>query len=105
MRGRLAVLVGVLSAVLSAGCRSCENVERELRTREVEVRELREKLECTQSDNLSLQNEVRLYRGEPPQFDPNAPLGLTYPARTLTLGRQTGGYDADGQPGDEALQV
>jgi hypothetical protein len=105
MRGRVALLIGMLTMLLSAGCHSCDNVERELRAREEEVRELREKLGSSEACNLALQNEVRLYRNEPPQADPNAPLGLTYPARTLTLARQTGGYDADGQPGDEALQV
>ena len=29
----------------------------------------------------------------------------TYPLRSLALGRQTGGLDEDGRPGDEALQV
>jgi hypothetical protein len=106
MRRRLLILIGVALAVAGPGCHSCERVENELRAREREARDLKCQLEGEHALNLALQNEVRVSRGEMPAPDGLAPPPvLTSPVKSLTLGRQTGGYDGDGQPGDEALQV
>jgi hypothetical protein len=106
MRRRILMLIGAALAVAASGCHSCDRVENELRARDREVRELRDQLEGAQALNFALQNEVRVSRGEPLTFDPHAPPPVfTSPIKSLTLGRQTGGYDGDGQPGDEALQV
>ncbi len=103
MRLSLAIL---LAAAAASGCRSNSHlVERDLRERESEVRELRENLDQCGVYNKALQTELRAIRGEP--FGPGAPEGPTmvYPIRSLTLGRQTGGRELDGSTGDAALQV
>jgi hypothetical protein len=105
MRWSAPLLIASLLVVGSAGCRSCQRVESELRTREDQLRDAQEHLACLQRENCALRNEVRLSRGEVSQPDDQPPPTLTYPIHELTLGRQTGGYEPDGKGGDTALQV
>jgi hypothetical protein len=96
-----------LVALLS-GCRSNtggELVERELYARENDLRMLREEMDRCHGYNQALQLEIRNLRGEHSPPGELAPPVALYPVRSLTLGRQTGGADTNGCPGDTALQV
>jgi hypothetical protein len=100
----LLLLTLALSAAI--GCRSSgsDAVEAELRARDEDLRIVRSELERTEAYNQYLQRE--LHNVQHP--GPLPPDGVPAPdcrVKTITLGRQTGGYDADGIPGDEALQV
>jgi hypothetical protein len=88
-------------AVLATGCRSGSDkrydlLEAELRTRERELADAQAEL-----------NSVRAIRQM--QLPACPPDGVTVGrgplARDISLGIGTGGYDADGKPGDEGLQV
>lgn len=95
--------LGLMAAV--CGCRSCHRVEAELRSREEEVRELRDEMDRTTVINQSLQQEVRSLRGEL-GLGPDGLPPAAYPVRSLVLGRLTGGRcNSDSCPGDDALQV
>jgi hypothetical protein len=109
------LLIGVALVLPAAGCHSCDRIESELRQRENDLREARAELEGAQAYNHALEAEVRHLRGEPPVAIPLPTPGLpppppperpalTFPIKSLTLGRQTGGYDGDGQ-GDHGVQV
>jgi hypothetical protein len=89
-----------------AGCRSnCDLVEAELRTREMQLIDLRNEREHLVSHNQALQREIAALRGGSPLHLSPEEAAQVYPLRSLVLGRQTGGLDDDGKPGDEALQV
>jgi hypothetical protein len=90
---------------LCAGCRNCDLVEAELRTRDNEVRELRAELAHMECQNEALMQEIgALRQGTSAKFSPElAP--QAYPLKQIVLGRSTGGHDEDDSPGDEALQV
>jgi hypothetical protein len=106
MRAAPATLFAVALLAAAAGCRSNTHlVERELREREADVRELKEELSRTDTYNRTLQLELRATRGD--LYGPGGPDGpiALYPIRTLTLGRQTGGRELEGTTGDAALQV
>ncbi|HEX5271750.1 MAG TPA: hypothetical protein VFW33_14730, partial [Gemmataceae bacterium] len=89
-----------------AGCRNnCDLVEAELRTREMQLADLRAERDNLVAHNHALQGEISALRGgSPVKVSPDA-APMTYAVRTFVLGRQTGGLDEDGKPGDEALQV
>jgi hypothetical protein len=93
-------------ALLVAGCRNCDLVEAELRTKDNELRALRDELHHAEACNDSLQRELHAVHppttaaAVSPEFASQA-----YTVKELVLGRLTGGYDGDGCPGDEALQV
>ncbi len=93
---------------LSAGCHSnsrSELLEAELRTRELQVNNLRCELNRLEAYNDSLQREVHGIHGPvDPRFSP-ADSAQVLGLRSIALGRGTGGLDEDGRPGDEALQV
>lgn len=95
-----------LCAWAAGGCRSCEPVEAELRKRECQVRELREQLQYSQCLNESLTRGMQVYQQQTvdskPVVERNVPI---LQLKEVALGRQTGGYDNDGLPGDEGLQV
>jgi hypothetical protein len=104
MRCRVASCFGLALVVAACGCRSCHRVESELRSRETDVRQLKDELDQSAVINETLQLEVRALRGElglPADGQPAA----AYPVRSLVLGRQTGGRSNDSCPGDDALQV
>jgi hypothetical protein len=97
-----------LSFVLAlAGCRgsNCDLVEAELRTREMQMADLRTERDHLVAHNQALQREVCVLRGGAPFHMSPEEASQTYTLRSLVLGRQTGGLDDDGHPGDEALQV
>jgi hypothetical protein len=103
MRGFLTVLLA--AAMAGAGCQSCDLVEAELRTRERQLRETREELDRTEAYNEALQNEVKDLRQSPSNKISPEQASQIYTLKGIGLGRQTGGYDEDSVPGDEALQV
>jgi len=95
------ILGGLL--VLFAGCRNCDLVEAELRTKENELREMRAELGRATCQNEALLRELTLTRqGTAVSPELGSPM---YALRQITLGRGTGGIDNDDCPGDEALQV
>src|SRR5262245_18789512 len=60
---------------LSAGCQNCHQVERELRDREREVRELREELDGHRALTMGLQHELcEIRQGRPPLPQPGPAL-------------------------------
>ena len=99
-------LFSVALCLSLAGCRSrCDLVEAELRTKDQTLREIREELFRSKAYNNALQNELAIVRqGTSYSLTPEQ-ASQTYTLRSITLGRGTGGYDDDDQPGDEALQV
>jgi hypothetical protein len=113
MRGRWAAWFVAAVLAAASGCHSsAHRVESELHAREVEAQELREQLDGYKAHNQALEIELRALRGDPwalgPGPGPVVPPALVppaYPIRSLTLGRQTGGYPSEHGYGDEALQV
>jgi hypothetical protein len=105
MRWPVALLVGLGVLGPTSGCRNCDLVEAELRGREHDVHELRADLARAESQNEALLRELQsLRQGMSSPLLPEQ-ASQTYPLKQIILGRQTGGYDDDGCPGDEALQV
>ncbi len=117
MRWPLALMCGMALVALSSGCHGgkCDLVEAELRARDCDLRELRDEMDRLVGYNKALQQEVHSLRGEPgppppglpgvhpPTLEP--PLLSSFPIRSLTLGRLTGGYESGSCTGDSALQV
>src|SRR5262249_51699611 len=83
---------------LLAGCRNWDLVEAELRTRDREVRELREELRRLECHNEALQRETEALRQGGPRFSPEQ-AAQTFGLKQIVLGRLTGGYDNDNCPG------
>lgn len=104
-RWLVAVLLGGALWIAAAGCRNCDLVEAELRTRERELREAREELQRTELFNGALQREIHALR--PGAACPISPelASQMYTLKEIVLGRGTGGYSNDCKPGDEALQI
>jgi hypothetical protein len=100
---RTSLLVIVLGLLPLAGCRRSELVENELRARDIQYREALEELGRLEARNQSLQAEVEAIR-KGVKLTPEQQ-ALVAGVRRIVLGRLTGGYDNDGLPGDEALQV
>ncbi|MBL8797577.1 MAG: hypothetical protein JNM56_27000 [Planctomycetia bacterium] len=114
---------------LAGGCRNCDQVESELRRREVEVHELRCELETVQGFNDALHRELGMLRQEgklpPAPAKPSAGAGtgaesakqpaassgiietISIPntVKEIVLNRQTGGIDTDRCSGDDGIQV
>ena len=101
----VAVLLGGALWIPAGGCRNCDLVEAELRTRERELREAREELQRTELFNEALQREVHALR--PGAALPVSPelASQMYTLKEIVLGRGTGGYSNDITAGDDALQV
>ncbi len=102
---RWVVLLGGVIWLAAGGCRNCDLVEAELRTRERELREAREELQHTELLNEALRREIHTLR--PGAACPVSPefASQMYTLKEIVLGRGTGGYSSDCRPGDEALQV
>jgi hypothetical protein len=101
----LFLLPAALCFILS-GCRHGRDlVEAELRTKDRDLHCIRDELYRSESFNESLRRELCALRGISPSHLTPEGASQTYGVTTVTLGRGTGGYDADGAPGDEALQV
>jgi hypothetical protein len=106
MRWPRALLIGTALLAPLSGCRSCDQVERALRGREIELRETKEELERQQAINHALQLEVDALHAPSgvPGVETDKP-AAAYPVRSLVLGNQTGGVEDGGTCGDQALQV
>jgi hypothetical protein len=90
----------------SAGCQSSNAfLEAELRSRDQEVRNLREELAWREQYTQSLKRQVQASPPGTVTLLPPMPTGQAHPIKQITLGRQTGGLDEDRQPGAEALRV
>jgi hypothetical protein len=101
----VALLLALGSLFFAAGCRNCDLVEAELRTRDNDLRDVRADLARAECQNEALVRELQAVRqGTTSNLSPEQ-ASQTYTLKQITLGRQTGGYDDDGCPGDEALQV
>jgi hypothetical protein len=105
MRWHVAMLLGW--GLLAAGCQHCERdlVESELRHREDDVHELKSEVCRLQACNDGLQRELQAVRQTSSAKITPELASQTYVLKSVDLARQTGGYDSDGVPGDEALQV
>ena len=107
MRRPVTLAILAFLAAGAAGCRTAPRkdlVEAELRVKDADLRQLRADLERTEAYNQTLQRELRAFQQMSPgsaSVDVSTPAGV----RSIALGRQTGGVDDDGIPGDEALQV
>jgi hypothetical protein len=104
----LPALLGLLLC-LAAGCRcNTDLIEAELREKECKLREVTEEMDRLRAYNEALQYQVNArVQPPPPGAAPLTPelASQTYTLTAITLARQTGGYDRDNVPGDEALQV
>jgi hypothetical protein len=108
-RGRVTFsfcLVPFAICLLAAGgCRNCDLVEAELRSRENDLREARADLARAEWQNEAMVRELSSIRhGTGATISPEL-ASQTYTLKQVTLGRGTGGLDEDNCPGDEALQV
>jgi hypothetical protein len=85
-------------------CQTCEHVEAELRSREAENLHLRDELHRAAAANKALTQQLQALH--PSQSAKVPGDGSPYcVVSQIVLGRGTGGFDADHQPGDDALQV
>src|SRR5262245_7144877 len=100
---RFFLTITLFGSLLLAGCKNRDLVENELRARDIQYREALEELGRAESQNEALQREIEALRqgGKVTPEQAAQMFGL----RRIVLGRMTGGYDNDGLPGDEALQV
>jgi len=105
MRWPVTVLLGSALLIPGAGCRNCDFVEAELRTRERELREAREELLRSELYNDTLQREIQTLRPSAVSKPSPEQASQIYTLKEIVLGRQTGGYDEDGYPGDEGVLV
>jgi hypothetical protein len=96
------VALGLCAVV---GCRNCDLVEAELRSRENDMRELRADLARAEAHSEALMRELSsLRQGTAVKVSPEL-ASQTYTLKDITLGRGTGGIDEDGCPGDEGLEI
>jgi len=100
---RFFLIFTFLGSLLLAGCKNRELVENELRARDIQYREALEELSRTEAHNEALQRELEALRQGSKVTPEHA--AQMFGLRRIVLGRTTGGYDNDGLPGDEALQV
>jgi hypothetical protein len=88
------------------GCRSNRDlIEAELRSKDSDLREVRDELYRCEAYNQALQREMCALRGGNSGYLSPELAAQTYTVQSIVLGRGTGGYDGDNCPGDEALQV
>lgn len=104
MRCLVACCLGLSLMLAACGCRSCDRVESELRSRENDVRELREELDRCGVYNQTLQQEVHSLRGQL-GMPLSGPPPAAYPVQKLTVGPRSGGRSNTMVPGDDTLQV
>lgn len=104
---RLLCVLLPLLALAGAGCRSnprADLLENELRSRETLYREALEEQRSAERRIEALSREVEALRQGGPAPSPEQSASI-FGVRRIVLGRATGGYDKDGLPGDELLQV
>ncbi len=110
-RGRWLLVIALLP--LLEGCRSNQRsdlIEAELRTRERELREVREELQRLYVVNEALEREIKLQRSSVgvPAHEPQGAGLMAIPSssiKSVAVGRGTGGYDEDGNGTDDGLIV
>src|SRR4051812_14839138 len=105
MRQGSAIVLGLVLALSSAGCRSCALVESQLAARESDVRVLKEELARSAFLADALSKELSALRGVPGPDGILRPPTEPYPVRSLRLGSLTSARPSDVLPGDDALQV
>ena len=96
-------MLTLLGSLLLAGCKNRELVENELRARDIQYREALDELGRSEAQNQAMQRELDALR-QGARVTPEQAAQM-FGIRRIVLGRTTGGYDNDGLPGDEALQV
>ena len=102
-RGAFFLLLLPLS-LLSAGCRNKSGViEMELRTKETLYRQSLEEQSRSEARIQALQLEINALR-KGARITPEQ-AASTFGIKRIALGRSTGGWDNDGLPGDELLQI
>jgi hypothetical protein len=95
--------IAAASLFLGGGCQRSDLVEAELRTRERQLRDLKDELNRAACTNEALVRELQaVHQGA--AASPEL-ASQTYTLKQIVLGRGTGGYDDDHCPGDEGLQV
>lgn len=107
------LVIFVLSALLGSGCRHARQnrdvVERDLRNKENQVRELQDELHKQTWLNHAMEQQLSEQMQKPSTSSnkvvPADPGTAGNRVQEIALGRSTGGYDNDKYPGDEALQV
>ena len=90
--------LAVTAAIATSWRRNCA-------AREMQLLDLRSERDQLVAHNQALQREIVALRGGSPIRMTPEEASQTYTLRGIALGRQTGGIDEDGKPGDEALQV
>lgn len=104
-RARSACCLLACCLLFAAGCKNCDLVEAELRSRDRDLHEMREELYKAEAYSNALQNELHAVRQDSSAKITPEVASQTYTLKSIKLGRGTGGYDDDDHPGDEALQV
>lgn len=98
------ILFGLL--LLSAGCKHKDQLEAELRSRDIQYRELLDDFDRIHHHNYALEHELGALRqgvgGVP--IPPEAAAHI-FTVQKITLGKMTGGQDIDGCYGDDGLLV
>lgn len=103
---RILTLLLAGGCLWAAGCRGhCDLVEAELRTRERELRELREELQRAEACHGALEREIQALRPATPCPVTPEFAAQAYAVKELALGRLTGGVAEHDCGGDDALQV
>src|SRR5262249_5950917 len=107
MRWRVVFFLVASLTVAATGCCAPrrDGVEAELRARDNDLRVLRAELERSDAYNHYLERELRNTQHTAASPIPGDAPPPPSRIKSITLGRQTGGYEEDGIPGDEALQV
>src|SRR6266700_1481151 len=100
---RLPLIFIFLGSLVLAGCKNRELVENELRARDIQYREALEELGRSEARAESLEREIGAFH-HGAKITPEQAAQM-FGLKRIVLGRLTGGYDNDGLPGDEALQV
>jgi hypothetical protein len=105
VRWRLLLLWALLLSAV--GCHTTEPLEADLRSKDHDLNQLRAEMARLQDYNHSLERELTDLRHSPTAAAKVSPEqgSQLYTLTKITLGRQTGGYNDDDVPGDEALQV
>src|SRR5207245_658854 len=84
--------------LLAGGCRNCDLVEAELRSRDVDLRDVRADLARVEAQNEALVRELTSVRhGAASTISPEL-ASQTYTLKQITLDRGTGGLDEDNIP-------
>lgn len=103
-RALFRIFLTSVCALALLGCRNTEPLENELRAKDFQMREMLDELSKSEDRTEALNRELIHLRQTGPKVAGDEAARL-YGLKRIVLGRMTGGYDNDGLPGDEALQV